>query len=208
MVGEVERHGLAQQAAAGDSDALQRLIVHYHGPLCSTIEGRMDKAIRRHLDPEDILQQAYVKAFQGIEGRAFDSPGSFYKWLERIALDRLRNAGRDLRRRKRDIDRNLTRSPGAATSCPDLVARLTTPGTTPSRHLAKREASAVVISSLARLTDDQRAVLRMRFLEDRPVGEIAAELGKSDAAIYMLCSRGLESLQKLLISMTRFLGKA
>jgi len=205
-VAESERHELLQQAAAGDGDALHRLIIYYHGPMYGTIEGRMDEALRRHLDPEDILQQAYVRAFQGIEGRTFDGPGSFYKWLERIALDRMRNAGRDLRRKKRDIGRNLTGSRGTTTSYPDLVARLSGHGATPSRRLAKLEASAVVISSLARLTEDQRAVVQMRFLEDRPVAEIAAELSKSEAAIYMLCSRGLEALQELLVSITRYLS--
>jgi RNA polymerase sigma-70 factor (subfamily 1) len=206
-VDETERAALARQAVNGDGDALQRLIVHYHGPLYGTVEGRLDKSLRRHIDPDDILQQAYVKAFKSIRECTFDGPGGFYKWLERIALDRLRNAGRDLRAKKRDVRRNLSGSPAGTASYPDLVERLTSAGTSPSGHLARREAAAAVISSLARLTDAQRDVVRMRFLEDRPVAEIAATLGKSEEAVYRLCSRGLDALQKMLGTITRYLGK-
>ncbi len=204
---ESERAALVRQAVNGDGDALQRLIIHYHGPLHGTIEGRLEDDLRRYVDPDDILQQAYVKAFKSIRECVFDGPGGFYKWLERIALDRLRNAGRDLRRHKRDVRRNLSGAPDGSASYPDLVERLTSAGTTPSGPLARREAAAAVISSLARLTDAQRDVIRMRFLEDRPVAEIAATLGKTEAAIYRLCSRGLDALQKMLGSITGYLVK-
>ena len=207
MTNESERYEWIQQAVTGNADALQRLIVHYHGPLYGTIEGRMVAALRRQVDPEDILQQAYVNAFKSIGNCSFDGVGGFYAWLERIAVDRLKNTERNLRRLKRDIGRQLTRSAAGATSYPGLMARLTSPGATPSRSLAKREASAAMLSSMARLTDEQRAVVRMRFLEDRPVAEIAAELGKTEAAVHMLSYRGLKTLRELMGSITRYLTK-
>ncbi len=103
-------------------------------------------------------------------------------------------------------ERRLVLSAGA-TSSSDLMARLSSPGTSPSRSLDKDEASAAVISSMARLTDDQRAIVRMRFLEDKPVAEIAAELGKTEAAIHMLSFRGLKALRELMGSITQYLTK-
>ncbi len=202
---EAERTRQVQRAVAGDGNALQRLIVHYHGPLYGTVDGRMDAAVRRHVDPDDVLQQAYVSAFQAIKGCRFDGPGGFYKWLETIALNQLKEMQRNLRRQKRDIARRQTGSPAATTSYPDLLDRLTSPGSTPSRHLARREAAAAVISSLARLTDDQRQVIRLRFLEGRPVAEVAARLGKSETAIHGLCYRGLGRLGAPLASMRQYL---
>jgi len=205
---EKERAEQVRRAVQGDGDALQRLIVHYHGVLFATIDGRMDEALRQYLEPDDILQQAYIRAFKSITGCTFDGAGSFYKWLERIALDRLLSASRDLRRKKRDIRRNVTGSPAGTTSYPDIFARLASPHTRPTRDLARQEASAAVISSLARLTDDQRTAVRMRFIEDKPVSEIAAELDKSEAAVYALCTRGLSALKEIMISITRFLTRA
>ncbi len=207
MASESERYELVQRAVEGDAEALQRLIVHYHGPLCGLIQKRMAAALRRHVDAEDVLQQAYVNAFKAIGNYTFDGAGGFYAWLKQIAVDRLKQTERDLRRKKRDIGRRLTRSAAGAASSPDLMARLSSPGTSPSRSLARDEASAAVISSMARLTDDQRAIVRMRFLEDKPVAEIAAELGKTEAAIHMLSFRGLKALRELMGSITQYLTK-
>ncbi|MCB9852586.1 MAG: sigma-70 family RNA polymerase sigma factor [Phycisphaerales bacterium] len=195
---------------SGDADALQRLLVHYHDILLRKIDAEIGFGVRRYLDSEDVLQNAYAAAFNSIGKCDFDGPGGFYAWLEAIALEKLRTAVRDLRRKKRDIRReHHADSFGAAgantTSYPDLFAVLTSGQSTPSRQLANREAGAALVSSLARLSDPQRAVIRMRFLEDRPVAEIAAVLGKSEDAVYMLCHRGLKSLQDHLGSISRHL---
>ncbi|MBN2562904.1 MAG: sigma-70 family RNA polymerase sigma factor [Phycisphaerae bacterium] len=208
MTDEPQRHQLVRQAVAGDGDALQRLIVHYHGLLQGTIEKRMEEALRRHVDAEGILQRAYISAFKSVEGCSFDGPGGFYKWLERIALDRLKKTERDLRRQKRDVGRQLAEPPSPSSSVAAWVDRISSHGPSPSRQLARQEASAALLSSMARLTDDQRTVVRMRFLEDRPVSEVAAALGKSEAAIYTLCTRAMRKLEELLVSITRYLSKA
>ncbi len=204
---ETERFTLIQRAVEGDGDALQQLIIYYHGPLYGIIEGRMDAALRRYVGPEDILQQAYIAAFGSIRQCNFDGPGRFYKWLERIALDRLMKVERDLRRKKRDIGRQVDiPSTDSSSTHFDLLKRMTNDDPTPSRHLAKREASAAVLSSMARLTEDQRSVVRMRFLEDQPVSEIAAKLSKSEPAIHMLSFRGLKSLRQWLGSITHYMS--
>jgi len=204
---EAHRYEQVRRAAGGDGDALQRLIVEYHGSLHGTIGGRMNTALRRHTSPDDILQQAYAEAFKSIRRCSFENPGGFYKWLERIALDQLYNIGRNLMRDRRDIRRNLSRSPGGKTPASDPVQWLPSPLSTPSRHLAKREASAAAISSLARLTDDQRKVVQMRFLEGRPVAEIAAELGKSEGAAHMLIKRALDKLAELMGSISKYFSR-
>lgn len=205
---EKERAEQVRRAAQGDGDALQRLIVHYQGLLLGVIEKRMEEALRRHVDAEDILQQAYISVFKSIKGCSFDGPGGFYKWLERIALDRLKKTERDLRRQKRDIGRQVAEPPSRGSSVAAWVDRISSHGPSPSRHLAGKEASAALLSSLARLTDDQRAVVRLRFLEDRPVSEVAAALGKSEAAVYTLCARAMRKLEELLVSITKYLTKA
>ncbi len=80
--------------------------------------------------------------------------------------------------------------------------------TTPSGLVARNEASAAVLSSLARLPEDQREAIRLRFLEDMPVGDVARCLGKTDAAIHGLCRRGLRGLREFLVSMSRYLTKS
>lgn len=64
----------------------------------------------------------------------------------------------------------------------------------------------MLLSSLAHPTDDQREIIRLRFLESRPVAEIAARLGKTEAAVHMLSHRGLKSLEELMGSITLYLS--
>jgi RNA polymerase sigma-70 factor, ECF subfamily len=202
-VEELERAELVRRAVQGDADALQRLIVHYHGLLFTQVEKRMSTRVRRHVDADDVLQHAYIAAFRSIKDQTFDGPAGFYKWLERLAIERQQSIERDLRRKKRDIGRDrhpdtaVNRPPGSTSYAP-LLNILAAPGDTPSRYAAECEASAAVLSSLARLTDEQRDVVRMRFLEDLPIPEIAAAIGKSEPAVYMLCARGLKALAAFL----------
>ena len=202
---EPQRAEQVRLAVSGDRDALQRLIVYYHPTLRAALGAKTAPEWDRHFDPDDVLQQAYIGAFKAVDGCRFDSPGGFYKWIERIALNQLKDHQRALLAEKRDVGRRCLDRPSATSSYPELVDRLAARQSTPSRHLAREEATAAVMSCLARLSDDQRRVVRMRFIEGRPVSEVASELGKSEPAIHMLCHRGLKQLRELMVSITRFL---
>lgn len=203
---EQEEVAQVKLAAEGDQDALHRLIVHYHERLHGAMASQMDPATRRHLDADDVLQGAYVAAFKTIRGLHFDGPAGFYKWLETTALNGLKDHRKALRRQKRDIGRELHASATTSTSYLDLANQLPCADSTPSRHVAKGEAVAALLSSLARLTNDQHEVIRLRFLEGKPVPEIATRLGKTEAAVHMLSHRGLKSLEELMGSITQYMS--
>lgn len=205
---ERERAADVERAAGGDADALQRLIVQYHAALRGIVTGALDGDLRRRIDPDDVLQQAYVAAFKGVASCRFDGPGAFYKWLETIALSQLEDLQRAERRAKRDAAREVRPVADATASYPDLVHHLASSDSTPSRQVARAEAVAAVMSCLARLNDEQRDVIRLRFLEGRPVADVAARLGKSEAAIHMLCHRGLKALRERMVSISQFLTRA
>ena len=194
-------------ATAGDRDALQRLIVEYHAPLRVAVESGLDSATRHRVDPDDVLQDAYAAAFESVNGCRFEGPGAFYKWLEKIALNALRDQERALKRQKRDVAREIHGSGQTSTSYPDLVQRIATSDSTPSRPVRRNEAVAAVLSSLARLTDEQREVVRLRYLEGRPVAEIATRLGKTEMAVHSVCRRGLKALRESMVSISRYLTR-
>lgn len=202
---ENELTALVESAAAGDSDALQRLIVHQHKALRAAMAAAMDGTLRGRVDPEDVLQQAYVSAFRSLGAAEFTSPDHFCNWLKRIAFDRLKDIQRAQRRQKRDVAREMRDRPDRSASYPGLVARLAGGESTPSRHVARDEAIAAVMTCLARLQDEQREVVRLRFLEDVPVAEIAERLGKTETAVYTLCHRGLKSLRERMASISRYM---
>jgi RNA polymerase sigma-70 factor (ECF subfamily) len=206
----MEREARAADVARvseGDPDALQRLIIEYHAHLRRAVDAGVSRQLRSRIDPDDILQQTYVVAFRSVKERRFEGPGAFYKWLEAIALSRLRDEERALRRRKRDVGREVSVSWRSGQSIPALCDRLTGADATPSRKLAREEAIAAVMSGLARLSEDQRVVVRERFLHGCSVPEIAQRLGKTEGAIHMLCHRGLKALREQMVSLTRYLSR-
>lgn len=194
---------------------------------------KIEPALRVRIEAEDVLQQAYIVAFRAIRrpeadeaddgGRSvversvdahqptdktypnFDSVEHFVSWLEQIALHRLQDMQRAARRQKRDAGRELAAHTDLTGSYPDLVQRLAADDATPSRMFARDEAIALMMSCLARLTDDQREVVRMRFIEDVDVEDIARRLERSPDAIYMLCHRGLRALREHMRFITRFM---
>ena len=168
---EQERAAQVALATAGDEDALQRLIVCYEPQLRAILEASMDPAMRRYFDVDDVLQEACISAFKAVEKAKFNGPGGFYKWLEKITRNQLRTMRRAWRTKSRDYRRLACSNPGVTTSHVDALTRLISPQSTPSRHLAKGEAAAAAMTCLARLTDDQRTVVILRFFEGtRPCG--------------------------------------
>ncbi len=198
---------LLDAAGRGDADAFQQLVVHYHAALRAVVARRIGAQLQSKIDPDDVLQEAYIAAFEHVGECDFDTPGGFYKWLEAIALNELTGRLRALHRRKRDINRELGQPAGVAdTSYRGLLADISAGDPTPSRQMRQEEAVAAVMTSLARLKPDQREVIRRRFLLGRPVKQIAAELDKKEARIYQLCHEGLTALREQMVSISRFLS--
>ncbi len=204
-VNEGERAALVRQVTTGDAETFQRLYVHYHGVLHGKVAACIRADMRVHVDPDDVLQQACESAFKEVKGCKFDGPGGFYKWLERIALNQAKRDQQRIDSEKAHFPLKFRPRLTAATTYVDLFHTFAAKQDTPSRILAKSEAAAAMIFSLARLTDDQRTVVRMRFLEERSVAEVAAALGKTEPAVHMLCYRGLKELHKHMVSISRYL---
>ena len=205
---ERARAEAVRQVAAGDGDALQRLLVFYHGALRRVVVGGLDGAAAGRLDPDDILQEAYVGIYGAVSSTTFDGPAPFYRWLETVTRNTLKNQIRDLKRQKRNPRREVAASTRATGSYPDLLATVAHGDPTPSRQVGRQESVAVVMSSLARLTTDQRAVVQLRYLEGLPASKVALRLGKNEDAVHALCYRALKALRGHLGTMSRYLSNA
>jgi len=202
---EPERIKQIQLAVNGNGDALQRLIVEYHDPLCRAVISVLTSD-GRYVEPEDVLQDAYVAAVADIAGRTFATPGAFYNWLKTIALNRLRDLGKASHRMKRGGDRRFQPLVPTSSSLPGLADILESDDQTPSRILQRSEKTAAILSSMARLPDDQRDVIQLRYLEGRRVPEVAEMLGKTDDQVHGLCRRALHVLREHYSSISQFLS--
>ena len=84
---------LLQRARAGDREAFDQLAGRYRQDLLAFSESRLGPAVRGQLEPEDVTQDALVKAFQALNRFESRGPDSFRRWLCAIAEHLIRNAG-------------------------------------------------------------------------------------------------------------------
>ncbi|MBX3396197.1 MAG: sigma-70 family RNA polymerase sigma factor [Phycisphaerae bacterium] len=189
---------LIDEARKGDESAAQRLLVLYHPRLRARLQRQMDHVMRSKIEAEDILQQVYLEAFRALNQFTYQGPDSFLRWLNAILDRKLIDEHRALRAERRDVRREVkqTAASGNQTTYVDLMARIMSSGTTPSRVVRKTEAVNAIEDCLANLPEHYREVIQMRFIEGLPVAAVAKQLDRSIGSIHMICHRALKQLRE------------
>ncbi|UCD74511.1 MAG: sigma-70 family RNA polymerase sigma factor [Phycisphaerales bacterium] len=193
------------EAQRGDRLAVSKLLAVYHPMLRARVRARMDPGLQAKSEPEDILQQAYLEVFRHIEQFEDRGPDSFLNWVLTITDNKLVDAQRALHRLQRDVAREVrAQATAGAESHFNLLDRLYADSRTPSGVVRREEAAGALMACISRLSDSHRNVIKLRFLDGRPVGEVAEELGKSEAAVIALTKRALDALRKCMDRLGEF----
>ena len=135
-------------------------------------------------DAEDVTEEVFLGALQGINGlRAADQAG-FLGWLFQIARHKLADR---LRRRYRRPSESL--DPEIEIEDEDL---------TPEERVLRQDLQSTVRAALAELTPEQQEVIVMKFALGYDNARVAVVLGKSPGAINQLQHRALGALRRVL----------
>lgn len=144
--------------------------------------------LRDHHEAEDVTERTFLLALGALPRFREEAPveagpeaSTFRVWLFRIARNVVANHRRTLRRRPT--------APLEAASA--FVAR----EDTEARALARAEVSAAW-AAVARLPDDRRRALTLRFVEEMTTAEIAGVLGRSEGAVRVLLHRALRAVAR------------
>lgn len=195
---------LVDRATRGDPEALTALLEREGPVVRQRIEPKIGAVWRTVLDADDVMQISYMEAFLQIERFRSSGEGAFRAWLSQIAENNLRDAIKSLERAKRPDPRKRVHGPPGQESFVALVEVLGVTHSTPSQHVAAGEFVGEIERALAQLPPDYARVIRMYDLECRPPAEVAAALGRSAGAIFMLRARAHDRLKELLGSASRF----
>ncbi len=198
---------LIQAAIGGDRLAMGRLLMRHDAQLRRKVHAWIPRELGPLLTVDEVLQETYAEAYRHISSFVPKGPESLYCWLAKIAERRFFNARRWLLAGKRDLRKQVGRPVGAGTSFVELAQVLAGHDATPSHHAARHEFERQLQVALAGIKDDYREALWMRYIEGRPVKEVAALMGRTDRAVHMLCSRGLRALREQLGSASGFLTR-
>jgi RNA polymerase sigma-70 factor (ECF subfamily) len=154
--------------------------------------------LREKLDPSDLVQQTLLEAHRHREQFRGQTSGELAAWLRRILARQIADALRDFGRAKRDADREQSLEVSLEQSSLRLGACLAADQSTPSARLRRHERAIRLAEGLARLPEAQHRALVLRHWHGLSLGEIAAEMGRTPAAVAGLLKRGLRQLREIL----------
>jgi len=135
-------------------------------------------------DADDVVQEAFVKAYRGLAG--FRAGAPFRPWLLRIVANETKNLHRSISRR---------RARESAPADPTTLFPMLSAGDPAERVGNDHEALRM---ELLRLPDNQRTVLICRYLLDLDEAETAAVLGVARGTVKSRSHRGLGKLRSAL----------
>jgi len=193
-----------REAAAGDHEAVEKLLWVYHGRLTGFLMRRIGPELQGRIDPDDVLQDAYIRIVDGIREFVYQDEDSFYHWASRIVERKFVDHVRRVRRKKRDMAREVARPHASSSRHVTLLDRCLADSTTPSRILRREEAVVALMSGIAQLPEDYRHVIQRLYLNEEPLNRIAADMGRSEDAVRRLASRAVERLNASLRRATEF----
>ena len=205
MAETAQREEWLRRVRAGDRLAAAKLLAHHHPMLAAKVASLMDRTLRLKLEPEDILQEVYLAVYRQLAGYDGSDEAEFVAWVLTIARSKVIDAKRRLRRRRRDVAREVRPDAVARSeSYWNLLDQLYAESGTPSRVIRREEAVSALLASLGQLSEAHRRVIQLRFIEGKSVADAAASLGKSEGAVVMLTARALEALRQWMNRMGEF----
>ncbi len=183
---------LIAAAAKGDTHAYRLLVEAYHSRLYRIAF----EIMRTAEDAEDILQEAFVKAYLSLP--SFKGDSSFYTWIYRIvynmAIDikrkHIRRGGDKLELTEERIDATQNLTPGLGV----------TDSKRPDELLIEKEELQEVNKALAELTDDHRDVIVMREVDGLSYDEIADVLKISRGTVMSRLFYARKRLQEIFLN--------
>lgn len=170
---------LVELARKGDTDAFGLLYDHYNGAVYRFLYYRT----RSQALAEDLTSETFFRALRSMTGFRWQGK-DFGAWLmtiaRNLATDHFKAGKTRLELTTEDMGLHDDAADGPET---EVLAGLT---------------NEILLQSLAKLPDEQRDCVVMRFLQGMSIAETAAVLGRSEGAIKQLQLRGVRNLAKLM----------
>jgi RNA polymerase sigma-70 factor (ECF subfamily) len=156
---------------------------------------QLDPRLQSKLDPSDVVQLTLVKAQQHLDQFRGRTEAELAAWLRRILANTLTDAARK-------FQREVPLAPRMEDSLHESSARLegwlVADQSSPSEQAMRQEHLLRLAQALGQLPDDQRTAVEWHYLKGGSVAEVAADMGRTEAAVAGLLRRGLKRLRELL----------
>ena len=200
---------LVARLRSGDDTVLADLFSLYRERLWRMVHFRMDRRLAGRVDPDDIIQEAYLAAAQRLEHFRANSGLTAFGWLRAVAHQTLIDVHRrHLGAEMREAGREVAIDHCYATTSASLVLQLAGSMTSPSRAAMRAEISAQLEQAIEGMDALDREVLALRHYEELTNSEVAEALGIEANAASVRYFRALKRLKTILSKMSAFEDEA
>ncbi len=202
MGGDSEKNlsSALEEARAGDVSALWRASDDVRPYLRAVAAGILRDRLAGKVDVSDVVQQGMLAGVERFDQFRGTTRGEWQKWLVVIVRNEARNLLRYWHQDRRHVAKEDAVAGSRAIHAKDeeekAAPRLVGRAPTASRQIALREEASRMLEGLSRLPAEQQRVLEMRHFEGLGHAEIAARLGKSEAAVRQIWVRALKKLRE------------
>lgn len=181
---------LVDAARGGSTAAHSEICRQVQTHLARMAAKHLDGALRRKLNPSDIVQATMARMVQGFGDFRGSSSKEFYGWLNAILVNEVHCTRRNLQRQKRDVRRETELGSKVIQDVAQAASAL------PEQRLIENEALETFRDVITRLPPDYAQVIELRSLQELPFEEIAVQMGRTTNAVSKLWGRALVRLQE------------
>jgi RNA polymerase sigma-70 factor (ECF subfamily) len=187
---------LAERAARGDRQAVERLIERHLPELRAFVRLRAGEALRQRESASDLVQSTCREVLSHLERFQFPDESAFRRWLfvtaQRKIADRIDHYTAQKRAAVRE--ERLASENGAQD---DQLATCYRRFSSPSRRALVRDEIERLERAFDELTEEQREVVTLAHVAGLSRAQIAEQLGKSENAVRIVLHRALARLAEI-----------
>jgi len=184
---EWDEQEVLARAKSRSSAAFDELVTHYGRRVFRLAQN----ITRNNEDAEDVVQNAFLKAFQNLPGFRGDS--RFYTWLVRITVN---EALMKIRRRSRHSEVAIDESKETAGSCVPL--EIEDWGPNPEQRYSQQELQQILATTINGLQPGYRTVFQLRDVVGLSTEETAQALALTSSAVKTRLQRARLTLRNSL----------
>jgi RNA polymerase sigma-70 factor, ECF subfamily len=198
---------LERRLRLGDPQALATLFSRERERLWRLIHFRLPDALRGRLEPDDVLQDAFLAASQRLKHYANSPATSPFIWLRMIVNQTLVDLHRQhlgAQRRDAACEVAIDGLPFGQVTSASVAIQLVGQFTSPSRAAARADMLGLVQTAIEQMDPIDREVLALRHFEELTNNEVAEALGIEQKAASIRYIRALRRLKEILAQAPHF----
>ncbi len=177
---------LIKQAIEGDETAYKQLMTNYHGAIFNLLY----KMVRNKEETEDLVQEAFMKAFAALP--SFNEEYAFSTWLYKIAINNCIDHMRKKRLKTYSINKPVQSKDG------ELDREFPDTSMSPDRDVLNEERTLLIEAAIDELPENYKVAIVLRHSEEKSYEEIAEILNIPLGTVKARIFRAREMLKKKL----------